>query len=125
MKTDATAELLTTLGRLEAVLADEDAALRGFDVAGIAQAAEAKAELEPLLQAAFAAVSRAPDAKRAGELAALRERVTIRGRANLVRLQASAHTVRDVLDRLTGRTRTTYGRERGSDATAVLASEVG
>ena len=62
MTADAHTHLFTTLARLEQVLVDEDTALRRFDAAGIARAAEAKAELEPVLHEVFTAVTSKPTA---------------------------------------------------------------
>lgn len=120
-------QLALTLTRLEQVLVDEDVALRRFDTAAIAQAAERKAELEPELQHAFAAIESAPVGTRRQELVAQRDRIGTLARANLLRLQASVSAVRAVVDQATGRTRATYGRgrDRSAISTAVLASEVG
>lgn len=120
-------QLAITLARLEQVLTDEDVALRRFDTAGIALAAERKAELEPELQQAFAAMTSAPSGARRQELVAQRDRIGKLARANLVRLQASVSAVRAVVDQATGRNRVTYGRgrDRNTTSTAVLASEVG
>jgi hypothetical protein len=120
-------DLVATLTRLEQVLTDEDVALRRFDPAGIAQAAEHKLALEAELATAFAAIEHAPKGAKRDEVLAQRERIAKRARANLVRLQASISAVRAIVDQATGRTRATYGRgrDRNVDAMAVLASEVG
>lgn len=127
MTTDAHSQLVLTLTRLEQVLVDEDVALRRFDTTGIALAAERKAELEPELQLAFAAIESAPTGARRQDLVARRDRIATIARANLVRLEASIAAVRSVVDQATGRNRATYGRGRDRNAisTAVLASEVG
>src|SRR5687768_14494167 len=127
MNADADLDLITQLTRLEEVLVDEDCALRRLDPAGIARAAEAKAELELELQQALAAFAAAPSGRRRAELLSLRQRVADRGRANLVRLQATLGCVRDVVDQATGRGNSTYGRRREPSTTAapLLASEVG
>lgn len=127
MNSDAHLDLIVQLTRLEQVLVDEDVALRRFDPAGIAAAAEAKAALEPDLQRAFAALTVAPAGPARATLMAIRQRVADRGRANLVRLQATLGCVRDVVEQATGRARPTYGRRRDAAiaATPVLASEVG
>jgi hypothetical protein len=127
MNADAHVELISQLTRLEQVLVDEDVALRRFDPVGIAAAAEAKSELEPELERAFAAVTVAPSSNRRAEFLAIRQRVADLGRANLVRLQATLGCVREVVDQATGRTRTTYGRRREPvlAAAPMLASEVG
>ncbi|HWB75597.1 MAG TPA: hypothetical protein VG755_11600 [Nannocystaceae bacterium] len=120
-------QLAITLTRLEQVLVDEDVALRRFDTAGIALAAERKAELEPELQQAFAAITTAPNVAQRRDIVAQRDRIGALARANLVRLQASVSAVRSVVDQATGRNRATYGRGRDRNAmsSAVLASEVG
>jgi hypothetical protein len=127
MNPDPHLDLVTSLARLEQVLVEEDVALRRFDTAGIALAAAAKAELEPELQRAFAALGAAPVGTPRAELSAIRERIASRGRANLIRLQATLGCVRDLVDQASGRSRVTYGRRQPPrvEGIPMLASEVG
>ncbi len=127
MTDDPHTQLIDALNQLAQILLDEDEALRRFDTNGIGRAADRKAELEPVLARAFAAIATAPSGVRRQEIVALRERIATQAHANLARLQASSAAVRSVLDRVTGKTSGTYGRGRANvgETQAVLASEVG
>lgn len=127
MDPDADA-LIEAMQRLGLLLAQEDAALRSFDLAGIAAAAEAKLELEPELDAARTALqgsALAPAQRQT--LSALHEGIAHAARANLRRLKASLDAVSALVDHATGRNTGGYGRHGGGlDAIRpVLASEVG
>lgn len=115
--------LVTALQRLLAVLVAEDAALRAIDLPGIDAATTAKLELEPVLRRALA--GEPPSEQDARELQRLRDEVTTRARANHLRLRASLSAVTDLVDRLTGTTRPTYGRAAEGPVRPVLTDAVG
>lgn len=123
--------LIDALSQLDAVLAREDQALRAFDLPAIAEAAEAKLELDTVIVAAWDPIPTEQgtpwtEAQRATMLA-LRTRVITQGRRNQQRLRASLDIVRGLVDHLTGAPRTGYGRANPltASATAVLASDFG
>lgn len=125
MEPDADA-LIEAMQRLGLLLAQEDAALRSFDLAGIAAAAEAKLELEPELEAARTALSGADLGPAQRELlSALHDGITTAARANLRRLKASLDAVTALVDHATGRSAGGYGRGGHGPIRPVLASEVG
>jgi len=119
-----TPTLIDALQRLLAVLEAEDAALRALDLAGIDAASVAKLALEPALASALAEPLPPGDAERR-TLVRLRDDVKNRARANHRRLRASLVAVTDLVDELTGTTRTTYGRNQGGPVRAVLTQTIG
>ena len=119
-----TPTLIDALQRLLAVLEAEDAALRALDLAGIDEAMLAKLALEPAIAGAMA--ERLPDDETHRQtLARLRDDVKSRARANHRRLRASLVAVTDLVDELTGTTRTTYGRNHDVPVRALLTQTVG
>ena len=116
--------LLDALQRLLAVLEAEDAALRALDLAGIDAATLAKLALEPELATALAGPLPAAESERT-RLARLRDDVKNRARANHRRLRASLVAVTDLVDELTGTTRTTYGRNLDGPVRALLTETIG
>ncbi|MBK6916427.1 MAG: hypothetical protein IPH07_03405 [Deltaproteobacteria bacterium] len=125
MEPDADA-LIEAMQRLGLLLAQEDAALRSFDLAGIAAAAEAKLELEPELEAARTALGGAELGPAQRErLSALHDGIATAARANLRRLKASLDAVTALVDHATGRSASGYGRSGHGQIRPVLASEVG
>jgi hypothetical protein len=119
-----TPPLIEALAKLLAVLEAEDAALRALDLAGIDEATIAKLALEPTLASALAHPLPADTAQR-HTLVQLRDDVTRRVRANHRRLRASLVAVTDLVDELTGTTRTTYGRTLDGPVRAVLTQTIG
>lgn len=121
--------LIDTMEQLLALLVDEDQALRSFDLAAIAEAAERKSAFEETMRSTLDAGALAPGwtAAQRDRLRALRSQVGTLARANLRRLGTSLTTVRSLLDHVTGATRTGYGPSRsvGTDVRPVLASEIG
>lgn len=121
--------LIDTMEQLLALLVDEDQALRSFDVAAIAEAAERKTAFEETMRASLDPGALAPGwtAAQRDRLRALRTQVGNQARANLRRLGTSLTTVRSLLDHVTGATRAGYGPGRavGTDVRPVLASEIG
>ncbi len=118
-----------TLERLFAILCEEDAALRRFDVAAIEQATVAKLELEPELgQRLRQLVDIQMSADERDALLGLRGKVSERAHSNLRRLRASLETIDALIARLTGTESVTYGRSpraANGSSQAVLASEQG
>ena len=119
-----TPTLVDALQQLLAVLEAEDAALRALDLAGIDTATIAKLALEPTLASALAEPLPLGDAERR-TLVRLRDDVKNRARANHRRLRASLVAVTDLVDELTGTTRTTYGRNQAVPVRAVLTQTIG
>lgn len=124
MTTSSHPALADALTRLLEVLVAEEAALKSLDLAAIDHATAAKLELEPLVAAALGEPLPTNDADRRA-LARLRDEVTSRARANHRRLRASLVAVTELVDQLTGTTRTTYGRDRNTPVRALLAQTIG
>jgi hypothetical protein len=124
MNSTDTPTLLDALQRLLAELEAEDAALRALDLAAIDEATLAKVALEPELSHALAQPLPDDDAARRA-LARLRDDVKNRARANHRRLRASLVAVTDLVDELTGTTRTTYGRNLDGPVRALLTQTIG
>jgi hypothetical protein len=124
MNDNDTPKLVHALQQLLAVLEAEDVALRKLDLAAIDEATAAKLELEPALASALADPLPTSESSRK-ELARLRDDVTSRARANHRRLRASLVAVGDLVDQLTGTTRTTYGRNNEGPVRAVLTQTIG
>jgi len=123
LPTESPSPLLTALQRLLAVLVAEDTALRALDLSGIDAATTAKLELEPTLRRALAGPP--PSEAEAHELQRLRDEVTTRARDNHRRLRASLVAVTDLVEELTGTTRSTYGRSADGPVRPVLTDSVG
>lgn len=125
--------LIAAMIELDALLVAEDAALRSFDVAAIATAAERKIELAEALATAAQTLAEAPPEPSPWtptlreRLAAVHGSVRVRARANGRRLHASLRAVRALVDHLTGTSRDGYGRDRAATTTArpVLACDIG
>ncbi len=124
MNDNDTPTLVHALQQLLAVLEAEDVALRTLDLAAIDRAAAAKLELEPAIGNALADPLPTSESARK-QLARLRDDVTSRARANHRRLRASLVAVGELVDQLTGTTRSTYGRNNESPVRAVLTQTIG
>lgn len=124
MNDNDTPTLVRALQQLLAVLEAEDVALRELDLAAIDQAAAAKLELEPAITSALADPLPTSEPARK-QLARLRDDVTSRARANHRRLRASLVAVGELVDQLTGTTRSTYGRNNEGPVRAVLTQTIG
>jgi hypothetical protein len=119
-----TPTLIDALQRLLAVLQAEDIALRALDLAGIDEATLAKLALEPALAHALGEPVPVGESEQR-TLARLRDDVKQRARANHRRMRASLVAVTDLVDELTGTTRTTYGRNLDGPVRPVLTETIG